>query len=178
MKFLMVDGRGDPNNSPLFQEAVEALYGVAYTVKFALKKEGIGPEYTVPPLEGLWWMEGQTNFDLEDKANWCWTLIIMQPEHVKSAHVRVAVEELRAKKNPPGLDRLTFEVYDEGKAVQILHVGPYSDERTTIEKLHAFAQEQGYRLHKKHHEIYLSDPRRTKPERLRTVLRQPVIKVD
>jgi len=176
MKFLMIDGRGDPNNSPEFQSAVDTLYGVAYTLKFYLKKQGIGPDYTVMPLEGLWWMDGWGDFDLEDKDNWLWTLMIMQPEHITGKQVLAAIEQLRAKKDPPRLDQVTFEVYEEGLAVQTMHIGPYAEEGPTIEKLHRFAKENGYRLHKKHHEIYLGDPRRTKPERLRTVLRQPVIK--
>lgn len=176
MNFLMIDGKGDPNNSEIFQEATDALYGVSYTLKFDLKKRGVGPEFTVMPLEGLWWMEGTDDFDMEDKSNWLWTLMIMQPDHITSEHVASAIEKQKSKKDLPALDSLRFEAYDEGLSAQIMHIGPYSEEGPTVEKIHAFVEEQGYTLHKKHHEIYLSDPRRTKPERLKTVIRHPVTK--
>ncbi|MFQ6608275.1 MAG: GyrI-like domain-containing protein [Fidelibacterota bacterium] len=176
MNFLMIDGSGNPNTSEEFQKATEALYGVAYTLKFGLKKKGVGPDFTILPLEGLWWMEGRDDFDTEDKDNWSWTLMIMQPEHITNAQVEEAKEELKVKKNPPALSQIRFENYHEGLSVQILYIGPYSEEGSTIEMLHRYAEEKGYNLHKKHHEIYLGDPRRTKPENLKTVIRQPVIK--
>ncbi|MFQ6674426.1 MAG: GyrI-like domain-containing protein [Fidelibacterota bacterium] len=174
MSFLMIDGKGDPNQSGSFQQATEVLYGVSFTVKFDLKKRGIGPEYAVLPLEGLWWTEGGRDFDMEDNANWLWTLMIMQPEHISSDHVAQAVEIYRTKKGGAGLEKIRFEQYEEGLSAQIMHVGPYSEEGPTIERIHEFVLENGYTLYKKHHEIYLSDPRRAKPEKLRTVLRHPV----
>ena len=129
------------------------------------------------PLEGLWWITGEAKFDVEDKVNWLWTVMIMQPDHITDEHVTESMEQLKVKKDPPGLSKLRFEKYNEGLSVQIMHIGPYSNEGPTIEKLHKFAEENGYKLQKKHHEIYRSDPRRTKTERLKTVIRQPITKV-
>lgn len=174
MNFLMIDGQGDPNTSQEFQEATNALYGVSYGIKFALKKQGLGPEYTVMPLEGLWWMAGGGEFDMEARDAWCWTLMIMQPDHITGQVVERATAQLKEKKDPPGLSGMRFEPFHEGLSAQIMHIGPYADEGPTIQRIHDFAKEQGFRLRGKHHEIYLGDPRRTKPERLKTVLRQPV----
>ena len=178
MNFAMVEGAGDPNGSQEFQDGVQALYGVTFTIKMSPKK-GPAPvgyfEYVVPPLEGLWWLKGAKAFDMSrNKKDWCWTLMIMQPEFVTAELVADALRHLKKKKENPALDKLRFEVFDEGAAVQIMHIGPYADEGPTIEKMHAFAKEKGYQLTGKHHEIYLSDPRKTRPEKLRTVLRQPV----
>lgn len=176
MNFLMIDGKGAPA-SESYQQSIEALYSMAYTIKFDLKKRGVGPDFTVMPLEGLWWIEGRVDFDLEDMDNWLWTSLILQPGHVTGEHVSDATDLARAKKDMPALDQLRFEAYDEGLSAQIMHIGPYSEEEATIEKIHTFAAEHGYQLHKKHHEIYLSDPRRTAPEKLKTVIRHPVKKV-
>ncbi len=176
MNFLMVDGQGNPNTSRAFQEAMEALYGVSYTVKFTLKHRGQGPDYTVMPLEGLWWTEGGQGFHQTNKDRWHWTVMIMQPDQITEANIEQALQTLRAKKNPPALKKLRFERYTEGLSVQIMYLGPYDEEGPTIERLHTYARDKGYQLRGKHHEIYLSDPRRTKPERLRTVIRQPVFK--
>ena len=176
LKYLMVDGAGDPDGSPQFRGAMEALFGVAYTLKFALKR---GPEkldFTVMPPEGLWWTEGAAPFDMADKASWKWTLLIAVPDAITAAMVREAKKAVKEKKALARADDLRLESLREGPAVQILHVGPYAAELPTIEKLHAFAAENGYALTGKHHEIYFSDPRRTKPEKMRTILRQPVKK--
>ena len=173
MQFLMVDGSGDPNTSVAYSQALEALYGMSYTLKF-FSKLTLGIDYVVMALEGLWWTEDMADFSEDDKDAWDWTAMIMQPDHLTAGHVETARGELRSKKNPPALDKLRFERFHEGLSVQIMHLGPYADEAPTIRGLHAFATEQGYRLRGKHHEIYLSDPRRTAPERLRTVIRQPV----
>jgi hypothetical protein len=177
MRFVMIDGAGDPNSSAAFEEAVQALYGVAYTIKFARKKApgpaGV-PDFVVPPLEGLWWMKGGRRFDSDRRADWRWTLMIRLPDHVREKDVSAALAELERKKPSPSLARVRFERFAEGRAAQIMHVGPYADEPPTIARLHAFVAGQGYALHGKHHEIYLGDPRRTKPEKLRTVLRHPV----
>jgi hypothetical protein len=128
----------------------------------------------VPPLEGLWWAQEMDAFAMGDKDAWEWTAMIMQPEVVTRELVDEAVREVARKKDPPALPKIRFESYPEGLSVQIMHIGPYSEEAPTIQKLHAFAQQNGYQLRGKHHEIYLSDPRRTAPDRLKTVIRQPV----
>ncbi len=174
MNFIMIDGSGDPNTAREYQEALEALYALSYTLKFKLK---LGPEardFTVMPLEGLWWTDDMGRFSMDAKDEWKWSSMIMQPEPVTQELFEVAVEEVRRKKDPPALDRARLEAYDEGLSAQIMHIGPYAEEAPTIERLHAFIEEQGCRLRGKHHEIYLGDPRRTAPERLKTVLRQPM----
>lgn len=176
MNFLMVDGKGDPNESKDFQEAIEALYGVAYTLKFMLKKEDAMQDFSVMPLEGLWWQAGRKKLDMDNKGVWSWTLMIPMPAHVKKIQVNRAVKQLADKKNPPALGSVRFESFREGKAVQIMHIGPYAEERPTIEKLHAFAKDNGFALDGKHHEIYLGDPRRAAPEKLKTIVRQPVVR--
>ena len=179
MSFLMIDGEGNPNTSPDYQAAVEALYGTAYTLKFACKKQ-LGRDFTVMPLQGLWWgisMHGGVLSEA-DKDQFEWTMMIMQPDFVTDEMVTAAVEEVERKKGLPALANLRFEPFAEGLAVQILHVGPYDAEGPTIERLHSYAESQGYRLSGKHHEIYLSDPRRAAPEKLKTIIRHPVEKVE
>jgi hypothetical protein len=178
MNFLMIDGHGDPNTASAYQEALEALYGVAYTIKFTLKEDPQTDDYVVPPLEGLWWVEDMTQFSMDDKDAWSWTMMIMQPEWVTPDLVEEARAETGRKKELPALSALRFAPYHEGLAVQILYIGPYDEEGPTIARMHAFAEEQGYALRGKHHEIYLSDPRRTAPERRKTVIRQPIAKRD
>ena len=174
MNYLMVDGEGGPA-AESYQQAIEALYGLSFTVKFDVKKD-VGPDYTVMPLEGLWWAKDMTAFSSDRKDEWQWKMMTMQPDHVTAKHVNAATKQLREKKNPPALDKIRFESYHEGPSVQILHIGPYDDEGPTIAQMHKFIDKNGYQLHMKHHEIYLSDPRRSKPEKLKTVLRQPVTK--
>ena len=177
MNFLMADGAGDPNTSPDFQAAVEALYGLSYTLKFMVKK-GQGIDYFVLPLEGLWWAEDMGAFapETSDKNRWQWTLMIRQPEPVTPELFEQAREQVKKKKPLPFLPRVRWESYAEGLSAQILHVGPFSEETANIQKIHAFIEKQGYDFNGKHHEIYLSDPRRTAPEKLKTVIRQPVKK--
>ena len=172
MNFLMIDGHGDPNDNPDFQGGMDALYGMAYTIKFALKPQGI--EFVVPPSEALWWMEDMSEFSLETKDRWQWTLMIMQPDEVTQVIVAAAQGELARKKDPPALSRLRYERYHEGLSVQIMYLGAYADEGPTIARMHEFIRENGYDFNGKHHEIYLGDPRRTAPEKLKTVIRQPV----
>jgi len=174
MNFLMVDGQGDPGTSPEYQEALEALYTMAYQLKFTIKGRDPGLDYVIPPPEGLWWAKDINAFTMDDRDAWQWTAMIMQPDQVTEALFDEAVDKVKQKKDLPGLGKLRLERYHEGRAVQILHLGPYSAEGPTIEKLHAFAGENGYQLRGKHHEIYLSDPRRTAPENIKTVIRQPV----
>lgn len=177
MNFLMLDGKGDPNNSPLFQDAMSTLYPLAYALKFAVKKAQ-EIDYTVMPPQGLWWVPDMSQFSIDSKDDWLWTLMIMQPEYVTSDLVEQVRPEVAAKKNPPLIDRVRFESYHEGTSVQLMHIGPYDAEAPNIERMHAFAEEQGYALRGKHHEIYLNDANRTAPERLKTVLRQPVSKAE
>ena len=140
-----------------------------------MSKQELGRDYVVMPLEGLWWAEDMETFTAEsDKNAWLWTAMIMQPEWITEDMVERAVARVREKENSPTLEQLRFQVFDEGLSAQILYVGPYADEGPTIARLHAFIAENGYELHGKHHEIYLSDPRRTAPEKLKTVIRQPV----
>ena len=174
MNFVMVDGWGDPETSERFQDATEALYAVSFTLKFAAKGLGAEHDYVVPPLEGLWWTEDDESFDMADRGAWLWTLMIMQPEPVDEEMFIDAAAQLQESKDLPALPGLRFEPYDEGRAAQIMHIGPYDQEPETIARLHAFIADRGHELRGNHHEIYLSDPRRTAAEKLKTVLRQPV----
>lgn len=171
MNFLMIDGRGNPNTSPEYQEAVQALYTLAFTLKFALKRQ---VDYTVPPLEGLWWAEDMRSFLDADKDAWLWTMMIMQPEVVTPTAFEQALAEALRKKGVPALGRVRLERFHEGLSAQILYFGAYADEGPTIQRMHEFIHAQGHVLRGKHHEIYLGDPRRTAPAKLRTVIRQPV----
>ena len=173
MNFLMIDGTGNPNTAPAYAEAVQALYTLAYTIKFSLKKAG---HRRLPRdgLEGLWWMEDMAQFSLARKDDWLWTMMIMQPEVVTPQVVEAARAEAQKKKPSPALANVRLERYAEGPCAQIMHIGPYAAEAPTIQHLHAFIAESGFQLRGKHHEIYLGDPRRTAPEKLKTILRQPV----
>jgi hypothetical protein len=177
LQFLMVDGHGDPNTAQEYQEALEALYAVAYKIKF-LSKRQLEKDYVVLPLEGLWWAEDMDAFNVRrDKSVWDWTMMIMQPEWIPPEMFEAAVQQVEKAKNPPALSKLRLETYHEGLAVQILHIGSYDDEAPTLHRLHhQFIPQNGYEMAGKHHEIYLSDPRKVAPEKLRTVLRQPVRK--
>jgi len=176
MNFLMIDGHGDPNTEQEYQDAVEALYAVAYKLKFMSKKEK-EMDYVVPPMEGLWWAENMEEFTTADKSAWDWTMMIMQPEWITQEMFEQALKEVEKKKNPPALSKLRLEAYHEGLAVQILHIGPYDVEAPTIARMHAFIDENGYEPAGKHHEVYLGDPRKVAPEKLKTVLRQPIRKM-
>ena len=175
MNFLMIGGAGNPNTSQEFKDAIETLYAVSYTIKFMLKKEN-SVDYVVMPLEGLWWADDMAAFGLEGMNNdrWKWTLMIMQPEYVTKDIFGKALEEVKKKKNLPFLSKIRLENLHEGLSAQILYVGHYDAEHTTIEKIHAFIKEKGYKFSGKHHEIYLSDPRKTAPEKLKTIIRQPI----
>ena len=177
LPFLRIDGvvtEGDePSSSPLFQQQVGALYSVAYTLKFMLKKRPSDPiDYPVMPLEGLWWTESG-NFTVPLREPWRYILLITVPEIITPALLAEA-QALAAKKDNPVVNDVRLETFAEGLAVQTMHVGPYADEPATIALLHRYAEEHGYTLRGKHHEIYLGDPRRCAPERLKTILRQPV----
>lgn len=175
MNYLMIDGKGDPNTSQEYIDAIEALYPTAYTIKFMCKKE-LQKDFGVMPLEGLWWAENMNDFVFSKKSNWQWTAMIMQPDVVTKEIFERAIEQVAKKKNPKALGKLRFESYREGRSAQVMYVGPYSEEGPAIQDLHKFIKEQGGELEKSdkhHHEIYLSDPRRTDPSKLRTIIRQP-----
>lgn len=172
-QFLMVDGEGDPNTASAYPEAINVLYSLSFTMKFMLKKAGV-VDYGVPPLEGLWWAENMMAFTEGDRDRWKWTMLIMQPKQVTHHLFDEAKEEVRRKKELAGLNSVRLERFHEGLSAQVMHIGPYAAEGPTIAGLHEFIHEKDYILRGKHHEIYLGDPRRTAPERLKTVIRQPV----
>lgn len=174
MNFLMIDGHGDPNTSPEFAASVQALYSIAYTIKFALKKTGRA-DFSVMPMEGLWWAPDMNVFmeQPDDKSSWLWTIMIAQPNFVTEQDFKDAQEAAFKKKGLKEIKQVRFEAYDESEAVQILHIGPYSAEGPNILKLHNYIKDHGWELSGKHHEIYMSDARRVAPEKMKTVVRQP-----
>ncbi len=179
LQFAMIDGAIEPGSepglSPAFAEALQALYGISYTLKFTAKKREVSPiDYTVMGLEALWWVE-DGRFDIAIKDNWFWTAMILQPDFITPAMFADGLAQLRKKRgDSPALGKLRLERWREGLCVQIMHLGPYSEEPATVAKMEAFAAASGYRMAGKHHEIYLGDPRKTAPEKLKTVLRHPV----
>ncbi len=176
MQYLAIDGSGDPNTSSEYADAVEALFSVAYAVKF--RSKALGRDLVVGPLEGLWRADDPAAFVTRDKASWSWTMLIAQPEWIDEALVTESVAAVRAKGEKAALDRLRLEGLHEGESVQILHVGSYDDEAPTLARLHdEWMPQRGLTFNGDHHEIYLSDARRTAPDKLRTVLRQPVRQV-
>jgi len=172
MNCLMVDGTGDPN-STTFQEAVGTLYSVAYTMKFSFKKEK-AIDYPVMALEGVWSADDIADFLSEKRENWKWTLFMVLPDVVTKKDAVAAITSVKKKAKFPRFPEVRFEKFAEGKAAQILHVGPYSTEYETVQRLHRFIEEHGLRLRGRHHEIYLGDPRRSAPEKLKTIIRHPV----
>jgi hypothetical protein len=174
MNFLMIDGKGDPNTSKEFADAIQTLYPVAYTIKFSIKKS-TGYDFGVMPLEGLWWSDDLSDFATGKKDNWYWTLMIMQPNLVTKEIYEKALAEVKAKKNPLFIDKVRFESFEEGESAQIMHLGPFAEEAPNIKKVHDHIKELGDKFDgkiQKHHEIYLSDLRRTAPEKLKTIVRQ------
>jgi hypothetical protein len=175
MNFLMIDGTGSPNNNPEYSDAVGALYALAYHLKFAVKKGPLGIDYKVMPLEGLWWAEDMQLFTLENRDNWLWRMMIMQPDLITVEMFDEAIDAVRKKKNPPRLEEVRFEAYEEGLCAQIFHAGPYGEaERPSIDRLHQTIFDHGYKLRGKHHEIYFNSPLRSEPAKLKTIIRQPV----
>ena len=175
--FLMIDGTGNPNTSQDYRAALEALYGLSYTLKFGVKQGKYGPQkydYPVMALEGLWWMDDMRVFSLARKDDWKWTMMMLQPDIITPDQVELARADLIKKKNPVAASRIRFEAYHEGLSAQIMYFGSYADEGPTIQRLHDFIHDSGHQLRGKHHEIYLGDPRRTAPEKLKTVIRQPM----
>ena len=171
--FLMIDGEGDPASSPLYTDAVETLYAVAYAARFDLKRtEAVDAK--VMPLEGIWWTEASGDV-WASRADWRWTMMIAVPDALSEAVLERALAKAAPKRPPKSLDRLRLERFAEGSAAQVLHVGPYGEaERPTVERLHAYIAEEGLSERGRHHEVYLGDARRTAPERLTTIIRQPV----
>jgi hypothetical protein len=178
-KYLMIDGQGDPNAVPEFVEKIQALYGLAYTMKFMLKNDpGTAIDFVVPPLSGLWSADDIRAFIAGRKDEWHWTLLIMQPDTVTPELLEKAKAKVAAKKSvSPFVDRVQLNMLQEGLAVQILHIGPYSAEGPTIARLHDFMKENNYTFNGRHHEIYLSDPRRCQPDKMKTIIRQPIKKI-
>ena len=174
MNFLMIDGKGDPSTSQDFKDAIGVLYPLSYTLKFMIKKGEIGVDYGVLPLEGLWWADDMSSFVDDRREHWQWTLMIMQPELVTEQMVQEANAQVLKKKDPVSLSLVRFESFEEGKVAQILHVGPFSEEGPSVEKVHAFIEESGSQRRGKHHEIYLSDIRRAAADNWKTIIRQPM----
>jgi len=185
MQFAMIDGaieKGkEPGNSPGFQEATQAIYSISYTLKFMLKKRKSDPiDYPVMALEGLWWVEDGF-FDITIKDNWFYTLMILQPAVITKDIFAEGLQQVRRKTgDAPALSKLRLAHFEEGLCVQIMHIGPYATEPATVDGMRVFALENGYRdrvgPNGKHHEIYLGDPRKAAPEKLKTVLRHPIEK--
>ena len=177
MRFLMIDGEGDPNTSPSYVAAVEALFSVSYTAKFMVKKGVQQLDYAVMPLEGLWWSDDLSSFITRDKSQWKWTMMINQPDLADDAVIEGAIDQVKRKKGLPALDLLRLERFAEGRCAQVLHVGPFDQEGPTIQRVHDFIGERSA-LAGKHHEIYLSDVRRADPAKWKTIIRQPMTSPD
>lgn len=174
LHYLMIDGEGNPNTAQAYKESVEALFSLSYTLKFMIKRMPEGTDYGVMPLEGLWWTEPIEAFSVERKEDWKWTSLMLQPDFITPALMEEARQQAAAKKELPALPLIRLERLEEGKCAQVLHIGPYAEEAPTVQRLHDFIREQGLRLRGKHHEIYLGDPRRAAPDKLQTIIRQPV----
>lgn len=170
---LMIDGAGDPGTAAEYREAVEALYPLAYGMRAAIKT-ATGDAYTVLPLEGLWWADDMNSFSVYDKGAWKWRMMICLPDLATAEMAADVLPRVTAKKLLVAGDRVRFDTYGDGPAAQVMHLGPYADEAPTIEALHAFIEAEGLSLTGKHHEIYLGDPRKTEPAKLKTIIRQPV----
>jgi hypothetical protein len=178
MNFIMIDGAGDPNKSQEYQDAIEALYSISYPIKFMVKKEK-SVDYGVMPLEGLWWTDDMAQFSQDNKGIWKWTAMIMQPEYVSEEMFERAREQAFKKKGLASLSKTRFQSFSEGLSVQTMYIGLFAEEGPTIEKLHKYIKEKGYIIDgtlQKHHEIYLSDFRRTAPEKFKSIIRQPMAK--
>ncbi|MDH5362102.1 MAG: GyrI-like domain-containing protein [Aigarchaeota archaeon] len=173
-KFLTITGRGEPGGEA-YRAAMNALYSVAYTIKFRAK--AAGKDFTVMTLEGLWWFDDpNASFDSVPREEWNWKSMIRQPDLITAEMVKEAKTQAKAKKGLEEIDSVVLEKFHEGMSAQIMHIGPYSEEGETIAELHRFIEENGYKMRGHHHEIYMSDPRRTAPERCKTIIRQPIEK--
>jgi hypothetical protein len=174
LTYLMADGSGDPNTTRAYTEAVEALFSVSYTAKFALKRSALAYDYAVMPLEGLWWADDLSVFGNGDRSQWKWTMMIMQPPKVTAEVIAAAIEAVTRKKNLPALGKVRLESFTEGRCAQTLHIGPFAEEGPTIQRVHDFIEARSG-LRGKHHEIYLSDIRRADPRKWKTIIRQPML---
>ena len=174
LNFLMIDGEGDPNTAPAYADAIEALYALSYTLKFAVKKGALAIDYGVMPLEGLWWADDMSGFGTGDKSSWKWTAMIMQPDFITQELVDEAAVDVLEKKNPVALPLVRFEAFLEGESAQVMHIGPFSEEGPTIQRVHDFIDRSGRQRFGGHHEIYLSDIRRAALEKWKTIVRQPM----
>ncbi|HWC70269.1 MAG TPA: GyrI-like domain-containing protein [Actinomycetota bacterium] len=172
--FLMIDGHGDPNRSAEFRKAVEALYAVAYALKFRVRRLPDGVDFEIMPLEGCWWIPDARVWDFDDKSDWDWTLMVALPEVVTSELAADVKASVRERRRMATLDLVRFEPFEEGPCAHVLHRGPFSAERPTLERLYGFIKDRALMPVGKHHEIYLTDPQRTADEDLRTIIRQPV----
>lgn len=175
--YLMIKGSGNPNTSKEYEDAVQALFSVSYGIKFMIKKSELKINYGVMPLEGLWWTEDMKDFSIYNKDIWKWCAMIMQPDVVTENYVSKALDEIAKKKQLNSLSKIEYKEHEEGIVAQIMHIGPYADEAPTIERLHSFIDEKGYKLKGLHHEIYLNDPRKCAPEKMKTIIRQPIEKI-
>ena len=176
LKYLMINGEGDPNTSQLYKNSLQALYALAYGLKFAIKKGTPSIDFKVMPLEGLWWVEDMNLFSVKNKEDWKWTMMILQPDMINEGLVKEICDQVVRKKGLVLAKNVRFEQYTEGDCAQLLHLGPYSAEGDNIEKLHKTILEHGYQRKGKHHEIYLNTPLKTAPEKLKTIIRQPIEK--
>jgi hypothetical protein len=174
LQYLMVDGEGNPNTSAAYGEAISALYPLAYKLKFASKTDG--KDYVVPPLEGLWWAQDMESFTAaRDKSLWQWTLMLLTPDWITQEMLIDIKAKVAQKDSPVDLDKVRLEFLEEGLCVQTLHLGSFDDEGPTLAKMHEeFIPQNGLTMVKKHHEIYFSDSRKVRPDKFRTILRQPV----
>ncbi|MDR2281029.1 MAG: GyrI-like domain-containing protein [Gordonia sp. (in: high G+C Gram-positive bacteria)] len=179
MQYLMIDGHGDPNTAHEYTDALAALYPVAYKLKFMSRRE-LGRDYVVPPLEGLWWAADMDAFTTSrDKSQWDWTMMLMVPDWIDHSIFVDVVDQVRGKEPPVRLSDVRLQALTEGRCVQTLHVGPYDDEAQVLDRLHSeFIPQNRLHMNGLHHEIYLSDARRVAPEKLRTILRQPITTVE
>ncbi|WP_040793460.1 GyrI-like domain-containing protein [Nocardia paucivorans] len=179
LQYLMIDGHGDPNTDPSFAEAAGALYPLAYKLKFTSKQD-LGRDYVVMPLEGLWWSDDMDTFtSARDKSRWDWTLMIMVPYWIDQDMFTDAVARVAAKNRPRRLHEVRLDSLSEGRCAQTLHIGSYDDEAEVLARMHhEFIPGHGLRMVGRHHEIYLNDFRKVAPDKLRTILRQPVAEAD
>ncbi|WP_295457774.1 GyrI-like domain-containing protein [uncultured Thiodictyon sp.] len=173
MNYLMVDGEGDPNTLPAYADAVEVLFMVSYAAKFMVKKGETAIDYGLMPLESLWSADDMSKFFTDDKSNWKWTAMMMQPSFVTSEIIERAISDVKKKKNPSAISKVRLESFAEGRCAQIMHIGPFSEEGPTIATVHRFIDARNWRTGR-HHEIYLSDIRKAEPAKWKTVIRQPM----
>jgi len=173
INYIMIDGTDDPNKKE-YQESISTLYKVAFTIKFMIKKQNIDNDYVVMPLECLWWADDVSAFKEKRTKEWFWTLMIMQPDIITKDIIKEAINIVKEKNDLFNLEKMYIKSIQEKTSIQLMHIGPYDEEEITINKLHDFCKNNGYIINGKHHEIYISDPRKTKKEKLKTIIRYPV----